>query len=207
MVKGNVPKDLLLRIATKDDQIAFRELFHNYFGRLLNLAKYFVNSEIVAEEMVSNVFIKIWNNRSQLTGIASLDKYLYTAIKNQCYNYLRDNQRYLYQTLETDRSNLITDFQNPETQLLDNELRDVLKKAIDNLPPKCKIIFRMVREDGLKYCEAAEILGISPKTVDVQIGRAVQKLKIVVELYFENKKSHRTNKALLLIFLMTSLFV
>lgn len=177
-------KIIIRKIAYQDDQKAFRELFDTYYHKLLNFAFFFLESSVAAEEVVSTVFINLWERRIKLPEIKRLEAYLFTSTKNKSYSYLRDNKRLIqFRDIDAEGDFLVPEFENPETEMLSNEFREKIIEIIEELPPKCKMIFTLIREDGLKYKEAAELLDISIKTVEVQMGRALSKIKTSISPY------------------------
>lgn len=174
---------LQLRIAA-GDPAAFRELFHLYFHKLSAFACSFVKTEEVAAEITDEIFLRIWNNRATLPEIGSLRVYLYRAVKNESLNYLsRKAKQHLYEPFD-DIHIRLTDEQNPEKLMISRELSQRIREAVESLPPRCKIIFKLVKEDGLRYQEVADILNLSVKTVDAQMVIAVSRLREAVKENF-----------------------
>lgn len=196
----NSIRRIVKSISEHDDRLAFKEFFDIYYPKLLNYAFYILESRSDADEVVSNVFVKVWDQRKKMMGIKNLDGYLFISIKNLCYNYIRDNKHYTLETLDSEECRLVASFENPEKHFLDIELKEKVLEAIEELPPKCKLIFRMVREDGLKYSEVAKLLKLSVKTVEVQMGRAYSKMRLALIPFVQNHdissqlKVHRDTK-------------
>jgi len=158
------------------DQKAFRELFMAYCARLTQFAFSIVKSRDAAREIIDEVFIKLWRNKINIENIRNLKVYLYTAAKNTALNYLSVNARNnITQSFDLLSVQLIDD-QSPERKMINSEILNKINAAIDNLPPRCKMVFKLVREDGLSYKEVGEILNISPKTVDAQMVIAVKQV-------------------------------
>lgn len=178
--------NILLQKIAQGDQIAFKAFFEHYYPELLNYAFYIVESRYAAEEIVSSVFINIWQQRSKLVEVKNLRSYLFVSVKNRSYNYVRDNRQIQAHEEDHDRHFLSTSFENPESLYLSEELRKIILDSIEQLPARCKMIFRLVREDGMKYKEVAELLDISVKTVEVQMGRAIAKLKTTLSPYLKD---------------------
>lgn len=170
------PRKLLYRII-RGDESAFKSLFLQYYGELLNYAFSITESKFAAEEVVSAVFINLWQHRKKLKNVSNISSYLFVSVKNRSYNYIRDNHQIQIQESHSDKLVLKTTLENPESIYLSEEIRNTLVSEIDKLPERCKLIFRLVREDGMKYKEVAELLDISVKTVETQMGRAISKLK------------------------------
>lgn len=163
------------RIALGDSR-AFRQLFDYYAEKLTHFAFSIIRNQEAAVEIMDEVFVKVWKNRSGLPQVKNLTTYLYTAIKNTSLNYLsKKANEQITEPFDFVNINLHTG-ESPEQSLINAEIFKKINAAVDALPPKCKIIFKLVREDGLKYREVAEILNISINTVDAQMVIAVKKI-------------------------------
>jgi RNA polymerase sigma-70 factor (family 1) len=169
-------KELQIQIACGDDN-AFTQLYL-HFGKKLNLfALSLVRSKEIAEELVEDVFVKLWANRHRISGIQNITVYLYVAVKNRALNQLSQKAKELiaapFDYLDTTVDEFAAD---PYDLMITSEMMAQMQHAIETLPPRCKMIFKLVREDGLKYKEVAEILNISVNTIDVQMAIAVKKI-------------------------------
>lgn len=192
-------------VAHHDDKKAFEELFELYYQRLYRFAYYYTQCKEAAEEVVADVFINIWESRNTIDTIHNIETYLFTSVKNRSLNYLQKEKQHLYSI-----ENFTENFQShitPEKILIQNELQQEINEALAQLPPKCQVIFKLIRVDGLKYKEAAEILGISPKTIEVQIGIALKKLNLILRKH-KNLKCKDTKIAItsLLVFFLIMFF-
>jgi RNA polymerase sigma-70 factor (ECF subfamily) len=174
-----------MRIAREDDEKAFGELYRLYYDRLFRFAMHLVRREEGSEEIVSDVFFHVWQNRQALTRIEDLDAYLFRAVKNGALNYLDREKRDLPCDELSVTVEYVPDADDPEQVLLQEELNRVLQNAIESLPEKCRIIFKLVREDGFKYKQIAEMLDLSVRTIDAQMAIAVRKIKEAVKKYFD----------------------
>jgi RNA polymerase sigma-70 factor (family 1) len=177
MIDAKEVAELQTRIALSDDQTAYVRLYRIYFASLLSFARSFVKLQPVAEEIVSDVFLQVWQRRKEIETINNLTVYLYTSIRNHSLNYLTRQKRrgvtYLFDEVGLPVTEMYND---PEQIFITMELVKEIDKAVRQLPPKCRMIFQLVREDGLKYREVAEVLNISIKTVETQMGIAVKKI-------------------------------
>jgi RNA polymerase sigma-70 factor (family 1) len=169
-------KYLQSRITRFDDQKAYKELFTSLYTSLFLFAKSMVKSKEAAEEIVSDVFMNIWEKRRELGKIGNLKVYLYVATRNTALNYLSQRKRNITNPIEEFQSEFTSIYFNPEQLLITADMLALIKRAIDQLPPKCKIIFKLIKEDGLKYREVAEILNLSVKTVENQLAIALRKI-------------------------------
>ncbi|GGB12143.1 RNA polymerase sigma factor [Puia dinghuensis] len=185
---------ILLEQVAAGDQAAFRQIYAHFFKRLYQFAFAMIKTRESAEEIVEDVFVRIWQRREEISSIRNLRVYLYTATKNAALNYLSRKARqnitepFDHITIDLNGSN-----GTPEQLLITAETYRKIQTAIEALPPRCKMIFKLVREDGLKYREIAEILNISTNTIDVQMAIAVKRISLAIaaEFDFPLKRSSR----------------
>lgn len=161
------------------DTSSFNNLFRHYYARLVRFAIQFVHTREAAEDVVSDVFVKIWERRATLDEVRNLEVYLYVAVKNSCLNYC-EKYSVVHIQLDMHGETELYDAANSQKSLEMKELMHRLHMAVEQLPQQCRLIFKMVKEDNLSFREVAEILAISPRTVETQIYRAVKKLKTVL---------------------------
>ena len=181
--------DLLLdRIHLFGDQRSFDKLFHHYYPRLFHSVLLLVKKPEIAEEIVEDVFFKLWQKKSGYKAIKNLDTYLYVAAKNSAYNYLKKASKIRYDVVWDDHLELTDQWATPEQLVLIRELKENIDKAVNNLPERCKMIFQLVREEGLSYKETALRLNISPKTVENQLAIAVKKIAEELEPYLADER-------------------
>lgn len=167
----------LSEMALNDSQAALQSIYMTYFSRLIRFATLYVSSQVEAEEIVSDVFLAVWNNRKQLPEITHFDSYIYTLTRHKAISYYR--KHHLDQvSLDDMPFDLFASTETtPEEDMISREEIERLNSAIEALPAKCKMAFKLVREDKLKYKEAASILEISVKTLEAHLANAVRKLR------------------------------
>ena len=168
--------ELQRRIALYDDEPAYKEIFFTYYTPLLRFAQTFVVDRQCAEEIVSDVMMKIWEKRKGLPSISNLRVYLYISTKNTALNYLAKQKKVEIVSIEYLNLDFPSNALNPEQLMITAEMYKHIRHAIEALPPKCQLIFKLVREDGLKYREVAELLNLSLKTVENQMSIALRKI-------------------------------
>lgn len=160
-----------------NEEAALAQLHQIFYGKLYQFARAMLHNSEVAEEIVEDVFVKLWCNRTNITTIDNIAVYLYVAVKNSCLNYISRKAKGLitapFDFLDIEINEEHT---NPQDILITAEMTQQMHKAIEALPPRCKMIFKLVREDGLKYREVAQILNISVNTIDVQMAIAVKRI-------------------------------
>ncbi|MEI6865739.1 RNA polymerase sigma-70 factor [Flavicella sp.] len=173
---------ILGRIKLGDDK-AFELLYRKYFARLCAFANKFLCDPNLSEEMVQEVFLKIWKNRASLKDQTTEKSYLFQAIQNTSINELHKiKNRNAYQEVLKVAYSKRTEF-NVHDSLLGKELDEKINNIISNLPTKCRKIFLLSRKEGKKYREIAEELNISIKTIETQMSRAFKKLKLELHEY------------------------
>lgn len=164
-------------IALYDSQTAFKSLYMAYYQRLTRFISLYVSSPLEAEEIVSDTFMTLWNNRKTLPEVSNFDSYIYTIARYKAISFYRSQH---IENVVLDENNIdlfIHTETSPEEELISKECVKCLNDAINTLPDKCKMAFKLIREDRLKYKEAATILDISVKTLEAHITTAVRKLR------------------------------
>lgn len=133
--------------------------------------------------MVSEVFVKLLQ-KGDLQEIENFEGYLYYSVKNQCLNQLKKNKRKSRIFTQLDQQDLKTgEYTQPLQQLLTAELRQKIASCVDSLPHKRKLVFKMVKDDGLSIKEVAHLLDIAEKTVKKHLELAVRELRMEIERY------------------------
>ena len=167
-----VPDSEMIERIRGGDGDAFERLFRNYGNPLVRFLYKCVSDIPVVEFLVQDLFIAAWADRSRLNPSANIKTYLYTAARNQALKHLRHSQ--VEQRSAADIEMALPHPQTPEDERQRQEIGVALAQAIEALPEKARIIFSMNRFDQLSYAEIAEIQGISIKTVETQMGRALK---------------------------------
>lgn len=187
--KGTHIIALLENICKNDDQQSFEELFKLFYPRLLNFCIQYIKHKEPAEEIVSEVFVTCWVNRKSLSQIQNPETYLFIAVRNRALNYLKHFSKYRVTYVEEIGANSLINSWDPAQEMERKELLFKMDQAIESLPLQCRIIFRLIKEDGLKYKEVAEILNLSPRTVETQLVRAMKKLDKILSPYFNRHRA------------------
>ncbi len=167
---------------------------------MCSFARQFLFDSEMAEETVQEIFVKIWEKREQLNIETSVKHYLFRSVRNHCLNLLQHEKikkQYASKILEANHAEI-----DPEQYFIEVDLLKRIERSIDSLPPKRKEIFRLSREQGMKYKEIADTLNISIKTVEAQMGLALKHLRDELKdfnnhfltLFLVLKKSGISNK-------------
>lgn len=191
---------LFYNVSAQDDEVAFRKLFDRLYAPLVQYSAYIVGNVAFAEEIVSEVFVKLWQNRKKVE-IRNLKKYLYTVTKHRTIDFVRQAKNLTFISFDKKDLKECVVFDNPENKYLETELRQKLEEAILKLPEKCRLIYRLVKEENMRYHEAAELLDISPKTVENQMTIAIRRIREETLKYLSAGKKAKSKISIALSFL------
>ena len=176
--------ELFKNIVEEECRSAYNEFFDIYYPKFIKFAILFVKQHQFAEEVVSEALIKIFKNRHRIAKVDNIEGYLFITVKNECLRYLEKNRKKIeIESIENEEDFVLKVARNPEEEIIDSEFFQMIKESIENLPPKRKMIYRLIREDGLKYKDVAKLLNISPKTVDAHMGLAFKSLNKAIQSY------------------------
>lgn len=167
--------------SSKDEKNNFRNIFNEYYKPLCHLSLHYLEDEDESKGVVQEAFVKLWDIRNELNPDSNLRNFLFTLVKNNCLNLLKRRQillkhhekirwletHYHYESLN----------RMDEGYLEFNELKDKIDQAILNLPEHCRLVFEMSRFEELKNREIAERLGVSQKTVEAHLTKALKILR------------------------------
>jgi RNA polymerase sigma-70 factor (family 1) len=194
----------VIQVAKDNDEKAFRKLFELHYAPLVQYSTYIIGSFSLAEEIVSEVFVNLWKNRLKLAEVQDFKKYIYTSTKNKTIDYIRQAKNLSFISLDKNELKEYITYSNPEETYIEEEVRLKLEAAILKLPEKCRMIYRLVKEEQMKYREVAELLDISPKTVENQMIIAMKRIREEISLYYNTsaKQSHQKSMFFLSFFLM-----
>lgn len=176
---SNNEEQFLLNELNKGNKDVFSLLFEKYYKDLVLFAGNILQDKECCEDIVQNIFVKLWENRKTFMIETSLKSFLLTSVKNGCLDELRhrktvkDHETYVSHSGWTDM--------NTEDYVLYSNLKSHLDEALIKLPEVCREAFAMNRFEGLKYKEISEKLGVSERTVEVRIGKAIGLLRIYLK--------------------------
>ena len=173
--------NIQFEIAVKRNQQVYRQLYLDWHKPLIQFSTTITGSAESSEEIFSDVFMKIWNMRDALLNVENLKVYLYKAIKNASLNYVAKARRVSF--VDIDHLPEPEGTNTPEKAMLIQELKSKLAAAVASLPPKCGLVFRLIKEENLSYKQASEILGISVNTIEGHMTTAMKKLSDAMKNY------------------------
>jgi RNA polymerase sigma-70 factor, ECF subfamily len=163
------------------DQIAFEQLFNLYYSRLCVFSNGYVKSLDIARDVVQEVFIKIWDNRENFHINQSLKAYLYMAVRNQSLNFIQQHKQKKRLEERLKKQQEMNETIKKE-ELNTEELTEKVWKLVDDLPERRRAIFVLYRKHGLSYNEIAEVMDITRKTVENQMGKSLKFLRERLDL-------------------------
>ncbi len=187
------------RMLDKGHVVAFTDFYTQFFKKLLIESDKYVKDIQVAEEIVQDVFVRIWERSEDLSQIKSIKSYLYRSVINLSINYINRQKN-----LEQHHQKIVNEFTEEQAEVMDeeNELIVMLFDEIEKLPSKCREIFKMNRFEKLKYKEIALKLDLSERTVENHIANA---LKILRDAMLGNQKNYSTSSHLKILRLLSFL--
>lgn len=172
---------LFWRIAMKDDEVAFGELFNTFFSSLCVFANYYIGCKKASEDIVQDVFFKIWKNRKTLDITSSTRNFLITSVKNSCIDYLRRKDvEENYRIKEEGKT--LWSYSSDELYSV-TELEEMINYALAKLPDNIRQVFEMNRFQDLTYVEIAAKNNISVKTVEAYMSKALKILRVELKDY------------------------
>ena len=166
----------VLHNMANDDKKALEELFNHYYPRLYQFSKSFLKIEDGIDDILQEVFIKIWNNRAQIRSLETFNPFIFTMTRNLLLNELRRGLNKQKVRDEIYKISVPEEYQSFE-KIEYKELKDTVDQIVNNLPGKQREVFLLSRRDGLSHKEIAEQLNISTKTVEYHISQSISMIK------------------------------
>ena len=166
----------IIALIIQGDEAAFAILFEHYRDKIYSIAYRLTHSTTIAEDVVEDVFLKIWLKRNDLGAIQNFDAYLFTIARNDVYKVLKVTAKN-YKVSELADLNQLAAKNDTEEYLMDKEYLSLLKKAIDRLPTQQREVYHLIKEQDLKRETVANILQIQPETVKFHLAQAMKNIR------------------------------
>lgn len=168
----------------RGDEAAFDTIFRRWYPSLVRAAESIVRSRAVAEELAQDVMLELWKRRESLAEESSPQAYLFQATRNRSLNHIRHER---IERLGEPHAAKPEAVDAPAHSLMvEEEIGVAVRRAVDGLPDRCREVFELSRTHGLKYSEIATTLGISIKTVEAQMGKALRTLRVELAPWLPN---------------------
>jgi len=172
-----IRRTLLQKIADSGDPAAFRDFYDTVYPIVYQRVNIWLKNPEDCKEATSEVFYTIWKSRETLSTLDNFDSWLFIVCRNEAYRQLKMNEKYRFVSIEDLPVELEID---SEVEFIDDEMRRIYNDAVNELPQRCKLIFLMAKEEGMKYREIADILSITEGTVAQQMSIAIRKISETV---------------------------
>ena len=171
------------------DEAAFKVIYNKYVPRLFYFVREYLPQADMAENVIQDTLMTLWDKKANLTDDTNLSAYLYTVAKNNCLSKLRDLKysKKLYDSADLGDLELIANFDAlnslDTSSLTFSEIEKIIRETLEQLPPQCRVVFQLSRFDEKKYREIAEELSISVKAVEGHMTKALKQFRINLKDY------------------------
>lgn len=179
-----MPQENLEKIITRllaDDSSVMKDLFQEHYSSTCAAIFKFIKDKNLVEDLAQNVYIRFWEKRHQLNITTSIGAYLNRMAINEALGHIRKYKKIKIEEITPMTPAGITE--NASQNLLQNELKSQITAAINTLPPKCRMVFKLSRFEELTYKEIAQKMDISVKTVENQMGKALRVMRAQMKSY------------------------
>ncbi len=175
------PEECAARLRAGDEAV-FEAVFRAHYARLCDVARGYLRSQELAEDVVQELFLRLWRQHDRLDIVGSVEAYLFRAVRNASLSRLR-RHRVEHRWKEQEAGQPFRTAATVEEQASENDLARTIARAIDDLPERCRLIFTLNRFHGFTYDQIATSLTLSRKTVETQMGRAIRALRRKLQDY------------------------
>jgi RNA polymerase sigma-70 factor (family 1) len=171
------------------DEDAYRKLFYHFYPILLSFCTTILNNKEDAEEVVSEVMLKVWTMGEDLNQVENLTVYLFKAARNKAYDVIRKKNRAIATVSISDNiQEYVIEKNSPESLYTTGELEQYIGKIIRALPTQSQLVYRLIKEQGLPYKQVTEVLGISLNTAETHMRLALKKIRNALNAYLTEEK-------------------
>jgi RNA polymerase sigma-70 factor (family 1) len=179
--------ELQYQVCRYEDASAYKSLFFLLFPSLQNFSYSIVKSRVVAEEIASDILLEVWIRREKLLEIENLKLYLFVSVKNASVARLKQENKHSRFAIESLDVEFVSDYIGPYESTELHELENVIARAVKELPPSCQLIYKLAKEDRLRYKDIAQLLDLSVKTIDNQLAIALKRIAEALRLHSAKK--------------------
>lgn len=172
-------------IAIDRNEKAYGKLFIHYYKLLTRFSLSIVKSEEAAEEIYGDVMMKIWRLGAALDKIENLHMYLFISVKNASLNYLSSNNKFKVVDIDSIDIDLVQTGRTFEDDFMETEFKRIVASSVAVLPPKCRMVYQLIRVYGFNYKQVAQIMDISVNTVEGHMTTALKKITFSLRHYLQ----------------------
>lgn len=170
-------KYLLNDIALNNNRASFKRVYLFYYSKLFWFAKSFVKTDEAAEEIIDDVFLNLWMQRARLADIGNFNNYCYMSVKNKSLTHV-SKAKLNQVNIDDVEVEIVDSAATGEDKMICSDTAALINNSLSKLSDQCKLVFKLVKEDGLKYREVAELLSLSIKTVEYHMGNALRQISV-----------------------------
>ena len=204
MTRHDHPKRIFQRIAENNDKEAFTLFFNQYYTNLIQFAMLFVPQFEQAEDIVSNVMVRLIKKAKDICKVNNFESYLFIVVRNEALDYLKKEKKHRFVVVDSENDFFLKEYVDPYEKLIERELRDLIFNTVENFPPKRRMVYKLIKDENLSYKEVADLMDISVRTVGVHITMAGKEIREVLHKYLESKSDNpgylKITKSLMLLF-------
>ncbi len=201
-------KSLCFVQISKGNKEAFDAFFKHYYPKLIQFAHIYISCPQQAEDVVADVLTNMLIHRERVFALEHFEAYLYSSLKNKALSSIKRNHRMdPYPSGSGDFKPMAKTVSDPHELLVEQELRSRINQIVLAFPPKRKMVYQFIKEDGFSYRHVAELMDISERTVEVHLKLAVKALRQGIEDYLDRKKEKKAVKDLVKVLVPMFLFV
>jgi len=178
--KPSYKEQIVLELVARGNEAAFRRLYEAHNQRIYSFAFFLTRSDVLAEEVTQEIFIKIWTHRSELSEIRQFDAWLKTLVRNQCYTFLNRlaKERLILQEIDRQESEVSN---YTEEEVMFSEYNRLLQQVISQLPEQQRKVFILSRQEGMKHEEIARQMGLSINTIKSHMKAALRSIRLFLD--------------------------
>jgi len=170
---------------------AFDAFFDIYYVRLVNFSYLFLKDKNAAEDVVAEVLTNLLLEKERIFRLDNFESYLYKSVKNKSLTHIGKSKKEFLVDWSDNQENHFIDLKTPEQLMEERELEAFISDLVEHLPKKRKMVFKLIREDGLTYKQVAEIMEISDRTVEVHLKLAIQHFRKEISAFLGQKDLHQ----------------
>lgn len=168
------------------DEQAYKKLFYHFYHSIHQFALAVVKINEVAEEIVSDAMMKLWDAGNKLAQIEKLDAYLFILVKNACFTYL-NKKKISNNAVGEIEDDAAIDYSTPQQILEQSEVVTKINDCVNKLSPQCVMVYKLVKEEGFSYKKVSSILEISQNTIETHMRIALKKIRASLATYLSEK--------------------
>lgn len=180
-------KELQYQVSRYEDPAAYKALFFLLFPSLQNFSYSIIKSRVAAEEIASDILLEVWLRREKLMEIDNLRLYLFVSTKNASVARLKQENKHSQFQIESLDVEFVSDYIGPHESTELHELEQVIANTVKQLPPSCQLIYKLAKEDRLRYKDIAQLLDLSVKTIDNQLAIALKRIAEALRIHSAKK--------------------